>query len=764
MNHFKKLSPKDKRIYQGTIAGFLLICAVMGFACFQYYNRLQETVKTETGGYMQEIAKQMGTNISKTIGDNFSILGTISSVLKSTSVATYGQLQGIVREHQTHWNYQKIMLIDENGVAYDDTGNAVALSSDTYLREVIVGKKSSMSASQVIDGKECIVFAVPLKNVTIEGVNMVALAGSYDLSTFDTLLAMTAFDGKGYAHIVRKDGTVVVRSSSPNALQTGYNILTSLSEAQVVGSKQIGDIKTAISNGEHGLMEFSLGTAREYMTYTPLETQAWSLLTFVPVAVVNAKSSILLKLTLLLCSFVTIAFALLFATLMLNFYRNKRKLERIAYVDPITDGHTINRFYEQAQELLSAGSKSQYAMVYTNIEKFKVLNEQFGKKACDQILCSIQHGISANLSATESMGRLFADNFCVLVEYEDEAKIAARFDEWQKGSARYIEKNDSVWLPFILEFGVFVISNVTLPLAHMVDRAKLSLGESAGELHGKLRYAIYDERVRRVLFREKQLEDMMEDALEKQEFQVYLQPKYTTKTEEIGGAEALVRWLSATEGMIYPDEFIPLFEKNGFVLQLDLFVFEEVCRTLRRWLDEGKHPVKISVNCSRMHLKTPRFLNKYCQIAQQYDLPKNSIEIELTENTVFEDVEYLSKIIKEIHNAGFGCSMDDFGSGYSSLNLIQDIPVDTLKLDKVFFRSGSIDLSRTESVVGSIVTMAKALSMETVAEGIEERPQVEMLKRLNCDYIQGYFFAKPMPIAAFEQLAFPKDKKTGEED
>ncbi|MEG1447655.1 MAG: EAL domain-containing protein, partial [Ruthenibacterium sp.] len=155
----------------------------------------------------------------------------------------------------------------------------------------------------------------------------------------------------------------------------------------------------------------------------------------------------------------------------------------------------------------------------------------------------------------------------------------------------------------------------------------------------------------------------------------------------------------------------------------------------------------------RLHLKNTDFLKTYCTIADQFEVAHRYLEIELTENTVFDDVAGLSAIIKEIHAAGFGCSMDDFGSGYSSLNLIRDIPVDTLKLDKVFFLSKG-DLQRSESVIGSIITMSKHLSMTTVAEGVEERAQVEMLQRLGCDYIQGYFFAKPMPISEFEQLAF----------
>ncbi|MEG1537337.1 MAG: GGDEF domain-containing protein, partial [Clostridiales bacterium] len=430
-------------------------------------------------------------------------------------------------------------------------------------------------------------------------------------------------------------------------------------------------------------------------------------------------------------------------------------LEQIAYVDPITGGNTIQKFYEDAKNCLEKPiGKVSYCLIYMNIDKFKLLNEQFGRRMCDELLCAINFGVSAHLTADECIGRQFADNFCMLVRYEGETALVQRFNLWKKECMHFIADKESVWIPHTAEFGVFIVDNVDIPLAHMIDRAKISLSEVGCKLNNKMRYAIYDENARRALLREKQLEDKMENALATRQFEVYLQPKYHTQTERIGGAEALVRWKDPQEGMLYPDEFIPLFEKNGFVAQIDLFVFEEVCRLLENWGKKGLPLLKISVNCSRIHLKLPNFLDKYRSIVEKYQLPLNMLEIEFTESAVFEDSETLSNVIREIHSIGFGCSMDDFGSGYSSLNLIREIPVDTLKLDKIFFRIGGADIERTESVVGSIISMAGALHMCTIAEGVEDRKQVDMLKKLKCDYIQGYYFAKPMAIADFEKLVF----------
>ena len=354
------------------------------------------------------------------------------------------------------------------------------------------------------------------------------------------------------------------------------------------------------------------------------------------------------------------------------------------------------------------------------------------------------------------MGRLVADKFCVLVEVADTAALVQRFEQWYEAAARRQEELGNMLMNPIMECGVYIFDNDSLPFPIMIDRAKLALRENSAELHGKLRIAMYDDAIRRQLFREKHLENTMVAALSRNEFQIYLQPKYRADTETVGGAEALVRWISP-EGMIYPEEFVPLFEKNGFIVQLDRWMFDAACRCIRTWLDAGVTPVNISVNCSRANLKNPKFLDYYINTCTTHQVDPRYLEIELTENLLFNDVAHLSTIINAIHEAGFGCSMDDFGSGYSSLNLIRDIPVDTIKLDKVFFSSESKDLARTESVVGSILTMCRSLGMLTVAEGVEERIQVDMLKRLGCDYIQGYFFARPMPVAEFEQLAFGRN-------
>ncbi|MEG0838446.1 MAG: EAL domain-containing protein [Hydrogenoanaerobacterium sp.] len=754
MKRKKRLCYDGRHTYFIIIAAVSLLCVAVALACFRYYIKLQETVKEESGNYLQEISKQIGVNAGKTIEDNFTILGTVATVLKSYGNSSFDELSAVVRDQRKYWNFERILVVDENGVAYDSHGHNVRLTEAEYLNEAIVDRKRSMSTSQVLDGKECVVFAIPLDGLVIDGTKMSALVASFDLTTFDKILSMTAFEGKGYGYIIRRDGTVVIRSSSPSAPNTGYNILSSFTDVPFAGKVGLEKVLTDISKGKAGQAELTFSGVPLYMSYTPLKTQEWYLLTFVPVAVANAKSKLFFNVTLLLCTFITLAFCALLSVIMVTSYRHNRKLQQIAYVDPVTGGNTIQCFYVKAGGLLEEFGFKHYALIYTNISKFKMLNEQLGRTACDDILLAALRSIEKDLAKDECIGRIFADNFCVLLSYEDEDNLAKRMMTWNDNYNLALHEEGGVWLPINVEFGVYVIDDPTLPMQDMIDRAKLALRETPHELGKQLHYTIYDEQVRCRLLREKQLEDMMANALEQREFEVYLQPKYCTDDENVGGAEALVRWNSPVCGMIFPDEFIALFEKNGFIIKLDLWVFEQVCKTISGWLKAGKTPVRVSVNCSRIHLKTLDFLKQYSNILNKYNIPPAFLEIELTENVLFEDIVQLTKTIDDIHELGLSCSMDDFGSGYSSLNLIQDIAVDVLKLDGIFFRSEKADISRTESVVGTIINMAHALSMKTVAEGVEARYHVDMLKRLGCDYIQGYYFARPMPIVDFEKLTF----------
>ena len=749
---FKK-QVEEEHSFKKIVFIFIGICLFMGVGCYQYYGQVQRTIKEENEHYLKEISSRICSNITKTIHDNYAILDTLSSVLMDSKATSFSDIEPIMRNQKDYWNYENVMLIDAGGVAYDFNGKKVSITGDSFLRTLSNDERSVFPA-QVINNEERIIFTVPLQNFTIEGKQMIALATSYDPSQYDEILSMSSFNKQAYSQIVNKNGTIVIRSNSDYAQSFGYNVLQTIVLKDASVAQEVALVKSDMQLNESGQFEFSLDNTSEYLVYMPIDLEDWYLYTFVPVSVVNEKSNMLLQTTLLMSCFVVFMFAALIIFLIYSFGRHKKRLEHIAYVDPITEGHTIQRFYELARHQL-ADKSQRHAIVFTNIQRFKVLNDQFGRIVCDEMLIEMNKAIYKDLGLTEIVAHYTADNFCVLVDFKHKEETVKRLVTWYT-NMQWLTKDHQAIPAFTIEYGVYIVEDNEIDIPDMIDRARLALRESMDKTayNDNVYYSFYDEEVRHRMIREKHLEDMMDRALKENEFMVYLQPKYKVKTDHIAGAEALVRWNSKSEGMIYPDSFIPLFEKNGFIIKLDLWMFEQVCKLLEKWIDQGQEPVKISVNCSRAHLKNPNFLDAYREIFKKYHVPSKYLELELTENIVFEDTEHLAKVIDDIHELGFGCSMDDFGSGYSSLNLLQNIHVDTLKLDRIFFKNDFEREPRNEAIIDCILQMAQSLSMATVAEGVEEMEQVEVLRNLGCDYIQGYAYAKPMPVEDFEKLLF----------
>lgn len=755
----KKRSYSRRTSYAFVLLIFVVIFLLSAVATFRYYQELHSTIREENQLYLQEITKRISTSIERIVRDNFSILSTMTVPLESAE--SIEEVQEIIEKQKGFWSYEDIMLVNRDGRLFETSGKETFFTLDENMRNRIISHNKAMSTSQTINNKEYIVFSTPISNVKFGEYDMIALVATYRQASFEEVLSMSSFSERAYSQVIKKSGTVVTVPSSPYALEGGYNVLSTIQSSDIGIGYSMDAVIEEINNGQIGMMSFTIDDVERYMVYTPISgISEWYLLTFVPVESVNEKSDMLLKSTILLCTLIAVVFALLISTLVALFSSHRNKLERIAFVDTVTGGNTITRFYEIAQKILSSKSSDDtYALIYSNMIKFKVLNEQYGRETCDTILKIFHDTVSDRLDTDECIGHVSADNFCILIKYVSQENIIKVLESWQQSAEEYILTTKAFWRFPVVEFGIYVIENTEIGFPQMTDRAKLSIKENWNSVNDRFRYSFYDDEIRRKMMREKELEDKMYSALNNNEFKLYLQPKYKLPQECVGGAEALVRWESSDEGMIYPNEFIPLFEKNGFVVNVDLWIFEEVCRNIRKWLDEGLEPIKISVNCSRVHFKDSNFLSAYVSISDKYSIDRKYLEIELTESVVFENTQMLINIIDDIRAVGFGCSIDDFGSGYSSLNMIQSIPVDTLKLDRIFFKAGPADLHRTESVIKSIVGLAKSLSMATVAEGVEHKEQVEMLKKSGCDYVQGYVFAKPMPVEDFYKLTYGEGKQ-----
>ena len=308
-------------------------------------------------------------------------------------------------------------------------------------------------------------------------------------------------------------------------------------------------------------------------------------------------------------------------------------------------------------------------------------------------------------------------------------------------------------LPYkvVPSFGICEVDNIDTPINVLCDWANLALKTIKGNYLNS--YAFYDGKLRERILEEKKIENQMHDALLQGQFVLYLQPKVHIPTSRIIGSEGLVRWIHPTEGLMPPDRFIPLFEKNGFIIRLDEYIWEQACITLRNWIDHGLTPTPISVNMSRMHIHDPRLREKLLDLMRRYELPPHLLELELTESAFLENESGLFESMKGLQAFGFQFSMDDFGSGYSSLNMLKSMPVDFIKIDRGFLNE-VVTTERGKTVIRFSISLAREMSIKVIAEGVETEEQAAFLLQAGCAYAQGYFYSRPLPIPQFEALAF----------
>ncbi len=441
---------------------------------------------------------------------------------------------------------------------------------------------------------------------------------------------------------------------------------------------------------------------------------------------------------------------LLFLAALINIIVIKTRQK--AKIDAVTGGRTKERYLSDSLTLLKKSSPKKWAVVLFDVEKFKFVNDRLGFLEGNMMLGRIYKVLEEQLQKDEVFARISDDNFACTIHNGTDNEICERinniFDECGHKNALFMK------YPVLFSAGVCRLDQClekhdAVNLNTAIDRCAIARKTVKGGHSNAI--AFYDGKIREKALREKDFENVMPTALAEHEFQCYLQPKYGLRSRHIEGAEALIRWNSKDFGFVYPDEFIPLSEKNGFVVELDFFILEEVCKAMRRWIKEGKTPVVVSVNQSRLHLRHDDYIWRLREIVDKYEIPYKYIELELTESAFTEDAELLLKTMNKLHEIGFKLSIDDFGSGYSSLNMLKDIPADVVKIDREFF-NGTVNSRKGRTVISTVVDLAKNLNMEVISEGVETVEQVEFLSGIDCAMVQGYFFAKPMPMKAFEEM------------
>ena len=400
----------------------------------------------------------------------------------------------------------------------------------------------------------------------------------------------------------------------------------------------------------------------------------------------------------------------------------------------------LDSFFGSAPKAAASG---EYAVVYLDVVRFKAVNDLYGEEEGNRLLLYIADRLSHAAGPGGYACRIGSDRFALLLH--------ASGRELDRQLNALLDEITAFRLPMQItcSAGVYSVRDPELAAPAMLDRARMAQDSVKGRYDQ--RFGRYTEAMRWQLLHEQELVGGMDRALKEQEFTVYFQPQYNHVTGLPVGAEALVRWMHPTGGLISPGEFIPIFEKNGFITRLDLFVFEQVCAFQRRSMDAGLPRLPVSVNITRVDIFQPDFIDRLEALRKKYGVPAALIRVEITESAVMGSSEFVSSIVRRLHDCGYVVEMDDFGSGYSSLNVLKDIDFDVIKLDMRFL-SETTGTGRGGTILSSVVRMAKWLDLPVIAEGVETAEQADFLRSIGCDYVQGYLYAHPMPADEYSYL------------
>lgn len=721
------------------ITGFFVVTAVV------LLTLLNHVMLQQTRQYLGEISNQCRATIEKQIeGDLLTIQGVsafFDDTLDEQSIIerleTENNRNSFIRMSYIDRNY-RATVVDIDGSVYTD----VDMSDQPVIEAVMNGtlRLSDIMHDRLAD-EDIVLYATPVyQDDEIVGV----MGATRSVDSFSTIIQQPLFGTHGLNLVIRQSGEVIL--ARDEILQEQGNFLEMINFDSQTRKK----LEQAIATQSAYTFSFEDSGRQYWGTINTLGYNDWYLVSVVPADYINQGYQQMMFVFIVTILLLIIVFS--FLLLYTNHIRHvsTQRIERLAYYDDITGAYNTHKFMELAAARLSEDKN--YALVLLDLHGFKFINASFGFSVGDRLLCGVSDILSRALGADEIYYHRFADQFGFLLHTQDESVIRKRVTAIMDTiSAFELVPGDSHPIHCYCGIKVNQSNSNELNIGLMQDRAAAALAQ-VKNLHGN-HLAFYDHTLLERAQHKNHIEQYMHAALRNREFIAYLQPKYDLHTEQIVSAEALVRWQRPDGSLVPPGDFIPIFEQNGFITQLDLYIFEEVCRTQRRWLDEGLPIVPISVNQSRLLFYQKNYLETVHGLVSKYDLDPKYIIIEVTESLATNKAEEIASVISGLHALGFSVSMDDFGSGYSSLNVLRKLSIDELKLDRDFLSSTELE-TRSRIILRNILELARELHITTVCEGVETRIQADQLRDMGCDIAQGYFFSRPIDIESFTKLAF----------
>lgn len=720
---------KNKNIITISLIVLILLCLVI--VSIMYLKNIQNLINKNTMQNLGELTKQEAVKIENKLEEDMRILNNISNQVLNNNITDENKIFAIYNQNEGKNNFTRMAIMHKDGKTITSDGETVDLSEDIEYFFANNQLQISRSRKSKVDMQEI--------NIYSKKVNDIVLMLIVETAEYERLFANSIYNGNGYEYIITEAGELIANSAN---FENTKNIYTGLKENIQSESEIIDNIEKNIRNHISGQEKILINGQNYYISYSNIDINNWNLLIITPGNVVAEGLNKVLNLTFIISlSFIAIIILVSVYIITLNIRKNK-ELYKLAYIDPITKLGNYYYFCMEGQKIIDSNKKLTKYILTVDIEKFKVFNNHYGHNTGNKVLVQIGKKLNNVLKEYNPIVcRFTEDTFEILLITNDNINLIAK-QIFKEVSTVNIEDTSYLLYPVI---GIYRIKeNDTILEA--IDKATIAHDTIIGDYNKQ--YAIFDEKIEKKLLEEHEIEEIMEEALKNEEFEIYYQPKVSLHDQNKILAEALVRWKRNGE-IIPPGKFIPLFEKNKFIVKLDSYIFENVCKDMAKWQKNLKISPIVSINVSKENFSNMDFIEKYVKIAKKYDISLKHIELEITESASADSNINLVEVMNKIKDKGFKLSLDDFGTGYSSLNMLQDMPIDVLKIDKSFVDKIGTDNDKID-LISYIINMAKELNIQTVAEGVEYKTQVDYLKSQGCDIIQGYYYSKPLTKQDFE--------------
>ena len=735
-----------------TIAGLIMVSAFL--VTLYYVNRV---FNDSYNAHVTDFIDKFSIAVTRQVEGDMNALSTLSLFMNDVNSVS----DEVIRKTQHLNNFGVIAYWGKDGINYhlnikgvwkDSRASHLHPEHKAVIDRALAGETciSAPFHSLYLD-EDVIVYSSPV--LSHDGKSVVgAVSISKYLSAFEPLATELGADLE-HVGLFLADASGVLFGESTHSVFTNCS-LQSICALNLLNPEEQTIVQDALNAHERLTLHFTYEGEDYNLFIRPIGINDWSALAldspdFSKAPVFGSIRTVFSMLIALF--FVSILVSIFVYTLLRDAFIRQMAT---TYYDPVTGGYNMRKFLNNlSTRYLHHGD---HTFVCVNIKDFRYINDYAGHDNADILLKSLHDAL---LSSDKVLlcCRDHADLFFALINSDNEEEVRTfLIDVFNKVSNDF--KEHFTLFPVIFYSGAVVMrrEDDTDTLTHKMRFMQRQIRPSYIPT-----VVFYDEKAHLSELKYRNIETYMRGALANHEFKVYLQPKCPPHRTEPTAAEALVRWVRPDGSLLYPNDFIPVFEKNGFCMELDLYVLEEVCKQVRIWIDKGYPPLHVSVNQSKRLLFRPDYLDRVREMLQRYALPSHTIVIEILETILAQDIESLSTFVREMRDCGLAVSMDDFGSGYSSLNMISSLDLDEIKFDKEFLlESDPVKKAKNKLILSQMLSLIRTFNIRTVVEGVETEEDVDFLQKEGVDLAQGYYFSRPIPMEQFEELYLKPSSRT----